>query len=195
MSEFVAPPLEKYARQLKVFSKFSEFSFAGNRGTWVRDGDTIISVEQQSAASRFGGVQVFRFDASAGWSAVAPRRVGERRPREHAGASRTTPRRASRRTARRSGRAPVEEIRTSICRRTSSGSRSSSRRPWACATCVAYIDAPARNDLDSTPLRGGLLVAHRAHRGAAAGGDPRAAVRARPDAQHRARARARSSAS
>jgi len=61
IGEFVAPPLEKYGRQLKVFSKFSEFSFAGNRGTWVRDGDTIISVEQQSAVSRYGGIQVFRF--------------------------------------------------------------------------------------------------------------------------------------
>jgi lipopolysaccharide export system permease protein len=63
LGEFVAPPLEKYARQLKVFSKYSEFSFAGNRGTWVRDGDTIISVEQQSAGARYGGVQVFRFDS------------------------------------------------------------------------------------------------------------------------------------
>ena len=63
LGEYVAPPLEKYARQLKVFSKYSEFSFAGNRGTWVRDGDTIISVEQQSADARYGGVQVFRFDA------------------------------------------------------------------------------------------------------------------------------------
>jgi len=62
VGEYVAPPLEKYARQLKVFSKFNEFSFAGSRGTWVRDGDMIISVEQQSAESRFGGVQVFRFD-------------------------------------------------------------------------------------------------------------------------------------
>jgi lipopolysaccharide export system permease protein len=63
LGEFVAPPLEKYARQLKVFSKYSEFSFAGNRGTWVRDGDTIISVQQQSAGARYGGVQVFRFDS------------------------------------------------------------------------------------------------------------------------------------
>ncbi|RPH60354.1 MAG: LPS export ABC transporter permease LptG, partial [Burkholderiales bacterium] len=62
VGEYVAPPLEKYARQLKVFSKFNEFSFAGSRGTWVRDGDMIISVEQQSAQSRFGGVQVFQFD-------------------------------------------------------------------------------------------------------------------------------------
>lgn len=63
LGEFVAPPLEKYARQLKVFSKYSEFSFAGNRGTWVRDGDMIISVEQQSADTRYGGVKVFRFDS------------------------------------------------------------------------------------------------------------------------------------
>lgn len=62
LGEYVAPPLEKYARQLKMFSKYSEFSFAGNRGTWVRDGDTIIGIEQQSAEDRYGGVTVFRFD-------------------------------------------------------------------------------------------------------------------------------------
>jgi len=62
LGEFVSPPLEKYALQLKVFSKYSEFSFAGDRGTWVRDGDTIISVEQQSASTRYGGVQFFQFD-------------------------------------------------------------------------------------------------------------------------------------
>jgi lipopolysaccharide export system permease protein len=63
LGEFVAPPMEKYARQLKVFSKYSEFSFAGNRGTWVRDGDMMIGVEQQSAENRYGGVTVFRFGA------------------------------------------------------------------------------------------------------------------------------------
>ena len=63
VGEYVAPPLEKYGRQVKVFSKYSEFSFAGNRGAWVRDGDTVISVDQQSTESRFGGVQIFRFGA------------------------------------------------------------------------------------------------------------------------------------
>lgn len=61
VGEFVAPPLGKYARQMKVFNKFNEFSFSGSGGAWVRDGDTIISVEQQSASAKFGGVQVFRF--------------------------------------------------------------------------------------------------------------------------------------
>jgi len=63
LGEWVAPPLEKYARQMKVFSKNSQFSFSGNRGAWLRDGDTIISIQQQSADATYGGVQVFRFDA------------------------------------------------------------------------------------------------------------------------------------
>ena len=60
IGEYVAPPLGQYARQLKVFAKFDEFALAGNRATWVRDGDTIISVDQQSASTRFGGNKVFK---------------------------------------------------------------------------------------------------------------------------------------
>lgn len=62
MGEFVAPPLERYARQLKVFSKYSEFGFAGKRGTWVRDGPAMISVDQQTDTAQFGGIQIFVFD-------------------------------------------------------------------------------------------------------------------------------------
>lgn len=62
IGEYVGPPLGQYARQMKVFSKFEDFSLAGSGGTWVRDGDTIISVNQQSAGTRFGGIKVFRVD-------------------------------------------------------------------------------------------------------------------------------------
>jgi lipopolysaccharide export system permease protein len=62
LGEFVAPPLEKYGRQLKAFSKHNEFSLAGDSGAWLRDGDTIISLQQQSAGAIYAGVQVFRFD-------------------------------------------------------------------------------------------------------------------------------------
>jgi lipopolysaccharide export system permease protein len=62
VGEYVAPPLGQYARQMKVFAKFQDFSLAANRGTWVRDGDTIISVDQQSASTRFGGIKVFMVD-------------------------------------------------------------------------------------------------------------------------------------
>jgi lipopolysaccharide export system permease protein len=64
VGEYVAPPLGQYARQMKVFAKFDEFSLAGSRGTWVRDADTIISVDQQSASTRFGGIKVFQLDSN-----------------------------------------------------------------------------------------------------------------------------------
>ena len=60
---YVAPPLGQFARQMKVFAKFDEMSLAGARGTWVRDDDTIISVDQQSADTRFGGIKVFQLDS------------------------------------------------------------------------------------------------------------------------------------
>jgi lipopolysaccharide export system permease protein len=62
VGEYLAPPLGQYARQLKVFAKFDEFSLGGKRATWVRDGDTIISVDQQSGSTRFGGIKVFQVD-------------------------------------------------------------------------------------------------------------------------------------
>lgn len=62
IGEFVAPPLEQYARQMRTFEKFREFSMTGNRSAWAKDGDKIISVRQQSADNQFGGVYVFKFD-------------------------------------------------------------------------------------------------------------------------------------
>jgi lipopolysaccharide export system permease protein len=62
IGEFVAPPLEQYARQMRTFEKFREFSMTGNRSAWAKDGDKIVSVRQQSADNQFGGVYVFKFD-------------------------------------------------------------------------------------------------------------------------------------
>jgi len=64
VGEYVAPPLAGYATQLKVFAKFDQFNLTGNRATWVRDGNTIISVDQQSGSARFGGIKVFQVDPS-----------------------------------------------------------------------------------------------------------------------------------
>ena len=44
LGEFVAPQMEHYARQMKTFEKFRDYSMAGNRSAWAKDGDTIISV-------------------------------------------------------------------------------------------------------------------------------------------------------
>lgn len=63
LGEWVAPQMEQYGRQLKTFAKFNDYSMAGNRTAWAKDGDMIISVRQQSADNRYGGVYVFNFDA------------------------------------------------------------------------------------------------------------------------------------
>lgn len=63
IGEVIAPPMEQYGRQLKTFAKFNDYSMAGNKSAWAKDGDMMISVRQQSADNRYGGVYVFKFDA------------------------------------------------------------------------------------------------------------------------------------
>ena len=57
--EFLAPPLQAMAKQQKALSKFSTITFAGRSGPWVRDGNLLINVTQQSGAGEFGGMRVF----------------------------------------------------------------------------------------------------------------------------------------
>jgi lipopolysaccharide export system permease protein len=56
--ELLAPPLQDLARQQKALAKFSTISFAGRSGPWVRDGDLLIHVSQQSAQGEFGGMLI-----------------------------------------------------------------------------------------------------------------------------------------
>lgn len=63
LGELVAPQMEQYGREMKTFAKFNDYSMAGNRSAWAKDGDMMISVRQQSADNRYGGVYVFNFDA------------------------------------------------------------------------------------------------------------------------------------
>jgi lipopolysaccharide export system permease protein len=64
LGEFVAPPLEQYARQMKAFEKFRDYSRAGKQGAWAKDGNTVVSFKQQTAGSTFGGVYIFKFDGA-----------------------------------------------------------------------------------------------------------------------------------
>lgn len=59
MGEYLAPPLQQMAKQQKAFAKFASVSFAGRGGAWVRDGNLIINVAQQSGVSEFDGMQLF----------------------------------------------------------------------------------------------------------------------------------------
>ncbi|MBP6513920.1 MAG: LPS export ABC transporter permease LptG [Steroidobacteraceae bacterium] len=76
LGEYVAPPLDQYARQLKTFSKFAGFDLAGSRNAWVKDGRRFINIQQQSADNLFGGVYVLSFGSDGGLESVLRAETG-----------------------------------------------------------------------------------------------------------------------
>lgn len=63
IGEYFAPPADQYARQYKIFSRYSQLEFAGRSSAWVRQGTWFINVRQQAAENLFGGVFVYELDA------------------------------------------------------------------------------------------------------------------------------------
>jgi lipopolysaccharide export system permease protein len=59
LGEFLAPPLQVAAREQKAFAKFTNISFGGAGGAWVRDGNLILNVQRQSGQRQFGNMQIF----------------------------------------------------------------------------------------------------------------------------------------
>ncbi len=78
--EFLAPPLQDMATRQKAISKYSTISFSGRGGSWVRDGDLLINVMEQSGTGQFGSMRIFQLSpdhelqsvASAATAAVQP---------------------------------------------------------------------------------------------------------------------------
>lgn len=69
--EFLAPPLQSMAKQQKLLAKFSTITFAGRAGPWVRDGNLLINVSQQSGRGEFGGMRIFELTEAHGLKSVA----------------------------------------------------------------------------------------------------------------------------
>jgi lipopolysaccharide export system permease protein len=63
LGEYFAPPADQYARQYKIFSRYSQLEFTGSRSAWVREGPYFINVRRQAAENLFGGVYVYELDA------------------------------------------------------------------------------------------------------------------------------------
>lgn len=63
IGEYFAPPADQYARQYKIFSRYSQVEFTGSRSAWVRQGPYFINVRRQAAENLYGGVYVYELDA------------------------------------------------------------------------------------------------------------------------------------
>jgi lipopolysaccharide export system permease protein len=62
IGDYIAPPLEQYARQQKLLAKSNDIGLTDNLDAWAKDGNTFISAQRKSADNQFGGVYVYRFD-------------------------------------------------------------------------------------------------------------------------------------
>ncbi len=62
IGEYFAPPADQYARQYKIFSRYSQLEFTGSRSAWLRQGPYYINVRRQAAENLYGGVYVYELD-------------------------------------------------------------------------------------------------------------------------------------
>jgi len=62
IGEYFAPPADQYARQYKIFSRYSQLEFTGSRSAWARQGTLFVNVRRQAAENLYGGVYVYELD-------------------------------------------------------------------------------------------------------------------------------------
>lgn len=82
VGEWLAPTLGQIAREQKAFSRFTNVSFAGQGGAWIRDGELIVKAEQRANDGAFAGFTVFDLSGenqlvSVGRASSAVERPGE----------------------------------------------------------------------------------------------------------------------
>lgn len=71
LGEYLAPPMDQFARKYRSAAKNEEAGLTGGRSTWVRDGSTIFNVERISREFEFGGVYLFELGPDRELAAVS----------------------------------------------------------------------------------------------------------------------------
>jgi len=60
VGEYLAPPLQRYARQFRTLEKFGQAGLGMGQTAWIRDGQTILGVSAPSEDRPAGDVVLFR---------------------------------------------------------------------------------------------------------------------------------------
>jgi len=71
LGEFIGPPLDYYARNMRMEARFEQDDDRLGNETWVRDGPVVLHLERVSSEFEFGSVYLFLLDDNAGLSAIA----------------------------------------------------------------------------------------------------------------------------
>ncbi|MEM7611491.1 MAG: LPS export ABC transporter permease LptG [Pseudomonadota bacterium] len=70
VGEYIAPPLDQFARKYRSAER-NQADLAGQRNTWVRDGQRIFNVQSIDDQLQFGGVYVFEISEDERLSMIA----------------------------------------------------------------------------------------------------------------------------
>ncbi|MDH3614781.1 MAG: LPS export ABC transporter permease LptG [Gammaproteobacteria bacterium] len=62
LGEFIGPPLDYFARNMRLEARFEQDEDHLGNATWVRDGPVILHLERVSSEFEFGSIYVFRLD-------------------------------------------------------------------------------------------------------------------------------------
>jgi len=59
LTEYVSPPLDRYARQMKTLAKNSEVGISRGGSAWIRDGSLFFNINRADTGIGFGGVYIY----------------------------------------------------------------------------------------------------------------------------------------
>ena len=71
LGEFIGPPLDFFARNMRLEARFQQDDSRLSNGTWVRDGPVILHLERVSSEFEFGTVYMFLLDDENGLASIA----------------------------------------------------------------------------------------------------------------------------
>ena len=71
LGEFIGPPLDYYARNMRMEARYQQDDDRLGNATWVRDGPFVLHLERVSSEFEFGSIYMFRFNDNNRLAAIA----------------------------------------------------------------------------------------------------------------------------
>jgi lipopolysaccharide export system permease protein len=71
LGEFIGPPLDYFARNMRLEARYGQDEDRLGNATWVRDGPIILHLERVSSEFEFGSIYLFLLDEDNGLASIA----------------------------------------------------------------------------------------------------------------------------
>ena len=71
LGEFIGPPLDYYARNMRMEARYQQDDDRLGNATWVRDGPFVLHLERVSSEFEFGSIYMFQFNDNSKLASIA----------------------------------------------------------------------------------------------------------------------------